>query len=98
MQGAYQTQGDPAELRKAWRVLKGEGAVRARDAARSLGVSEAELVASGCGDDAVRLAGDFRQLIGRMPQVGRVMALTPATKAACTSAWAATKTSARTAT
>jgi putative hemin transport protein len=65
-----------ADLRKAWRDIRTKGAVRARDAARSLGVSEAELVASECGEATTRLEGDFRELFQRLPRLGRVMALT----------------------
>ncbi len=51
--------------------------VRARDAAAKLGVSEAELVAAGCGTSTtVRLRGPFGDLNKRFPELGRVMALT----------------------
>jgi putative hemin transport protein len=66
----------PAALRAAWQKLKHTSNVRARDAAKRFGVSEAELVAAGCGQDAVRLDGDFRQLTAMLPTLGRVMALT----------------------
>ena len=66
----------PDMLRSAWQALREKGPVRNREAAASLGVSEAELIASQCGDGATRLEGDFRELIKRMPQLGRVMALT----------------------
>jgi len=65
-----------AGLRDAWRELKNQGGVRARDAARSLGVSEAELVASECGEATIRLECDFRELVMQLPRLGRVMALT----------------------
>jgi putative hemin transport protein len=51
-------------------------AMRIRDAAASLGVSEAELVALGAGRTATRLDGDWRSILEEMPQVGRVMCLT----------------------
>jgi putative hemin transport protein len=50
--------------------------IRARDAAAALGTSEAELVAAGCGDSAERLAGPWQELIGALPTLGPVMALT----------------------
>jgi putative hemin transport protein len=50
--------------------------IRARDAAAALGTSEAELVAAGCGDTAQRLAGPWPALIGALPALGPVMALT----------------------
>jgi putative hemin transport protein len=67
---------DPAALRGAWHALKARGPVRNRDAAGQLGVSEAELIASECGEGVTRLDGDFRELMKRVPQLGRVMALT----------------------
>jgi putative hemin transport protein len=63
-------------LRSAWHALREKGPLRNREAAASLGVSEAELIASQCGDGVTRLEGDFRELMKRMPQLGRVMALT----------------------
>jgi putative hemin transport protein len=50
--------------------------IRARDAAAALGTSEAELVAAGCGGTAERLAGPWHELIGALPSLGPVMALT----------------------
>lgn len=51
--------------------------VRIRDAARSLGVSEAELVATGNGDTATRLHAErWGDVIKALPSVGPVMALT----------------------
>lgn len=51
--------------------------VRIRDAARSLGVSEAELVATGTGDTATRLHAErWGDVIKALPSVGPVMALT----------------------
>lgn len=59
---------------------------RIRDAAEQLGVSEAELVATGLGTTAIRLGGnplggtplggDFRELLKQVPTLGYVMALT----------------------
>jgi putative hemin transport protein len=50
--------------------------VRARDAARLLGVSEGELVACRVGNGAVRLEADFAEILRAMPKVGEVMVLT----------------------
>jgi putative hemin transport protein len=66
----------PENLRAAWRELEHRRKVRNRDAAELLGVSEAELIASACGDGATRLAGDARRVLGRVPEMGRAMALT----------------------
>ena len=50
--------------------------IRARDAARLLGVSEAELVACRTGEGVVRLEPDFAEILRAMPSVGDVMVLT----------------------
>jgi putative hemin transport protein len=55
--------------------------VRIRDAARELGVSEAELVATGCGEHAVRLGRPdsergWGEVIEQLPSLGDAMALT----------------------
>ncbi len=66
-----------AELAARWSRLRGEKpALRIRDAAATLGVSEAELVALGVGQTATPLQTDFRALLNEMPSVGRVMCLT----------------------
>ena len=67
----------PAGLAGRWRQFRAENPkVRIRDAARALGTAEAALVATGCGDTAVRLRRDWAELLKALPQVGRVMALT----------------------
>lgn len=64
-------------LQYAWRELQEQKpAVRTRDAAVLFGVSEAQLTASGCGDTATRLTGDWARLIEALPDLGPVMALT----------------------
>ncbi|WP_088347481.1 MULTISPECIES: ChuX/HutX family heme-like substrate-binding protein [Rhodomicrobium] len=50
--------------------------IRARDAARELGVSEAELVACRVGNGVVRLDADFADVLRAAPSLGRVMVLT----------------------
>lgn len=50
--------------------------VRIRDAAKELGTSEAELLATGLGDTVTLLAGDFEELLKEIPKLGHVMALT----------------------
>ncbi|HSS87496.1 MAG TPA: ChuX/HutX family heme-like substrate-binding protein, partial [Reyranella sp.] len=66
-----------ADLAARWSRLRGEKpALRIRDAAATLGVSEAELVALGVGQTATALAADWRALLADMPSVGRVMCLT----------------------
>src|SRR5882757_3511272 len=66
-----------ADLAARWSRLRGERpALRIRDAAATLGVSEAELVALGIGQTTTALAADWRALLADMPSVGRVMCLT----------------------
>jgi len=50
--------------------------VRIRDAAKKLDTTEAELLASFAGSSTLRLKDELPALIQRMPEVGRVMALT----------------------
>ena len=49
---------------------------RARDIATGLGVSEAELVASRCGDGVTRLDGEWGEMLRALSALGEVMALT----------------------
>lgn len=65
------------DLADRWSRLRDEKpAMRIRDAAASLGVSEAELVALGTGRTVTPLDGDWRSILNAMPAVGRVMCLT----------------------
>ena len=60
-----------------WRQFRQENPkMRIRDAARVLGTSEAELVATGCGNTAQRLRSEWPELLKALPALGRVMALT----------------------
>ena len=64
-------------LKARWdALLKVHPKLRIRDAAAELGVSEAQLLATGCGNGVVRLEGDWTQLIKEFPRLGRVMCLT----------------------
>ncbi len=66
-----------SDLANRWSRLRGEKpAMRIRDAASTLGVSEAELVALGVGTTAIPLKTDWRAILNEMPAVGRVMCLT----------------------
>lgn len=70
-------QADPRELRELHLALvETNGRLRMRDAANSLGVSEAELLAAYVGDWATPLGKDFEALLLRVGELGRVMALT----------------------
>ena len=50
--------------------------MRARDIARELDISEAELLTSRIGKEIIKLDGDWAELIRCTPSLGRVMALT----------------------
>ena len=66
-----------ADLAERWtRLRDDQPALRIRDAATTLGVSEAELVALGIGRTATPLAADWRAILTELPAVGRVMCLT----------------------
>jgi putative hemin transport protein len=68
---------DRTELKERWAEFKVENPkTRIRDAAKELNTSEAELVATGIGETAVLLEGDFRELIKEVGSLGHVMALT----------------------
>lgn len=65
------------DLAARWTRLRDERPMlRIRDAATTLGVSEAELVALGIGRTAAPLATDWRAILKDLPTVGRVMCLT----------------------
>jgi putative hemin transport protein len=67
----------PTDLAARWSALReSKPGIRARDAAETLGVSEAELVASRTGDTTIRLRPDWKTLFERLPALGKVMALT----------------------
>lgn len=81
MSQVIETQTSPAgkatDLRSKWEQLKkNKPALRIRDCAAELGVSEAELLATTVGDYTVALAGDWAALLQRLPELGRVMSLT----------------------
>lgn len=64
-------------LKEQWAdLLTEKPKLRIRDAADELGVSEAELLATRCGGDVVRLEGDWKELIKELPRLGLVMCLT----------------------
>ena len=66
-----------AQLAERWTTLRTETPnLRIRDAAEKLGVSEAELLATGLGTTVTRLDQDAASLLHALPSVGRTMALT----------------------
>ena len=65
------------ELKQRWTEYRQKNPnTRIRNASRELGVSEAELVATGNGETAVRLAGDWGNLIKELPGLGEVLCIT----------------------
>ncbi|MCE9669381.1 hemin-degrading factor [Myxococcus stipitatus] len=68
---------DPSVLRQQWNALReAQPRTRIRDAAEQLGVSEAQLLATGIGDDVVRLDPRPGELLLRLEALGKVMTLT----------------------
>ena len=68
---------DATALASRWAALRTETPhLRIRDAAAQLGVSEAELLATGLGTTVTRLDQDAASLLHALPSVGRTMALT----------------------
>jgi len=66
-----------AELKERWADYKAlNPKTRIRDAAKELNSTEAELVATGIGESATLLEGDFRELLKEVGTLGHVMALT----------------------
>ncbi|GAA4434762.1 hemin-degrading factor [Ravibacter arvi] len=66
-----------ASLRERWQAFRLiNPKVRIRDAARELGTTEAELVATGTGIGTTRLRPEFEAILREVEQLGHVMALT----------------------
>ena len=66
-----------AELKESWKEFKTlNPKTRIRDAAKELNTTEAELVATGIGENVTLLEGDFRELLKEVGTLGHVMALT----------------------
>lgn len=64
-------------LKSNWQKFQEENPkVRIRDAAKQLGVSEAELLATGIGTNVTRLEGHWAAIVKEFPSLGRVMSLT----------------------
>ena len=65
------------DFKQLWNTFRRDNPkVRIRDAAEQLGVSEAELLATACGEGAIRLQAEWPQFIQRLESLGPVMALT----------------------
>ncbi|MEO1416779.1 MAG: ChuX/HutX family heme-like substrate-binding protein [Bacteroidota bacterium] len=64
-------------LKDRWEALKSEQPkLRIRNAADQLGVSEVELLATQCGGDVTRLRPAFTEILTRVQELDKVMALT----------------------
>ncbi|MFT5617699.1 MAG: putative hemin transport protein [Arenicella sp.] len=64
-------------LQQQWESLKKETpSIRIRNAAKELGVSEVELLATECGENVVRLRPEFANILKEVEKFGKVMALT----------------------
>jgi putative hemin transport protein len=65
------------DLKKRWAQFRADNpTTRIRDAATQIGVSEAELSATNCGETVTRLTDNFPELLQEFHTLGRVMALT----------------------
>ncbi|MEM1135708.1 MAG: ChuX/HutX family heme-like substrate-binding protein [Bacteroidota bacterium] len=64
-------------IAKAWQETQAiVPDIRIREAAKALNSSEAQLVATMVGKEAIRLKSDWKNLLKRLPELGRVMSLT----------------------
>ncbi|GAB3830500.1 hemin-degrading factor [Pontibacter rugosus] len=73
---AHKTENGVA-LAQAWAGLEAaKPGIRIREAAKELGSSEAALVATTVGKNAIRLNNDWKGLVSRLPELGHVMSLT----------------------
>lgn len=64
-------------LKEIWKNFRAKNPkVRIRDAARELGVSEAELLDTGTGENVIRLNNNFKEMLHDLHTLGYVMALT----------------------
>jgi putative hemin transport protein len=64
-------------LSSAWAgIQKAKPGIRIREAAKELGASEAELLATKIGPDVIRLSGPWPELLKSFAELGRVMSLT----------------------
>jgi putative hemin transport protein len=64
-------------IRQDWhQLLEQQPKLRIREAAKQLGLSEAQLLATTVGKDCIRLEGDWPAFLKRLPDLGYVMSLT----------------------
>ncbi len=68
---------ETTDLKEQWKQLQAaKPNLRIRDAAQELGVSEAELLATRCGEGVSRIEGNWQDIIKELPRLGNVMCLT----------------------
>lgn len=66
-----------ADLKAKWSAFKNSNPnVRIRNAANEMGTSEAELVATGIGDTAIRLDANWGEIIKQLPKLGEILCIT----------------------
>ncbi|WKN30258.1 hemin-degrading factor [Porifericola rhodea] len=71
------TQNKPQDYYEAWKALeRTKPGIRIREAAKVLGLSEAQLLATTLSNDCVRLEGDWQQMLKAFKSLGYVMSLT----------------------
>lgn len=64
-------------IRERWEKLKDNSpGIRIREAAKQLNVTEAVLLATTVGENCVRLEGNWKKFLKRLPELNRVMSLT----------------------
>lgn len=67
----------PDVIAMGWKGLaEAKPGIRIREAAKALGLSEAQLLATQTGGEATRLKPDWPAFLKRLPELGRVMSLT----------------------
>ncbi|MGY5848748.1 hemin-degrading factor [Salegentibacter sp. HM20] len=70
-------QQSPNQIKQDWtRIQESMPGIRIREAAAELSLSEAQLLATLVGKEAIRLKPEWAALLKRLPQLGRIMALT----------------------
>ncbi|MGK7390178.1 MAG: hemin-degrading factor [Candidatus Cyclobacteriaceae bacterium M2_1C_046] len=65
------------QIEQAWNgIQQAKSGIRIREAASALGLSEAQLLATQVGKEAIRLKADWPAFMKRLPELGRIMSLT----------------------
>lgn len=68
---------NPKQVHKEWKALvSANKTLRIRDAAAQLGLTEAELLSTQCGETVTRLRPNWNEFLPRIKELGYVMALT----------------------